>query len=51
MRWPDGSMHSNFNDPVLTVALITAFQETHNRRTAAPPSAPSICRMAEARAC
>lgn len=34
MRWPDGSVTSNFDDPILTAALTKAFQETTTRRTA-----------------
>ncbi|MES2474346.1 MAG: XdhC family protein [Verrucomicrobiota bacterium] len=34
MRWPDGSVTSNFLDPALTEALLACFDETANRRTA-----------------
>lgn len=34
MRWPDGSVTSNFHDPALSAALLQAFHETAARRTA-----------------
>ncbi len=32
MRWPDGSVTSNFNDPAVSAALTRAFHETAARR-------------------
>lgn len=34
LRWPDGTVTENFDDPVLSAALTKAFQETASRRTA-----------------
>jgi xanthine/CO dehydrogenase XdhC/CoxF family maturation factor len=34
LRWPDGSVTSNFNDPAMSAALLQTFQETAARRTA-----------------